>query len=105
MNHPVTMIANAIEPGAYDYFSPNASLSAVETLPADYDPMANPLAHYSTGVILVAFLIAGAVQYQLGKAMAPSEAKESKWAWGNAIGGTIFPPITLGMAIYKNYFA
>jgi len=101
MNHPVTMIANAIEPGPYDYFSPNASLSAVETGRGGL----SQFAPYSTGVILAAFLIAGAVQYQLGKAMAPSEAKESKWAWGNAIGGTLFPPITLGMAIYKNYFA
>ncbi len=25
-------------------------------------------------------------------------------AWGNAIGGTVFPPVTLGLALYKNYF-
>ncbi len=37
--------------------------------------------------------------------MAPSKDKEAKWAWGNAIGGTLVPPVTVGLAIYKNYFA
>jgi hypothetical protein len=102
MNHPVTMIANAIEPGSPSYYAPNYPLSP--PVGTGQDGLTQ-FAAYSTGVIIAAFLIAGAVQYQLGKAMAPSEAKESKWAWGNAIGGTLFPPITLGMAIYKNYFA
>jgi hypothetical protein len=54
---------------------------------------------------LVALIaIAVAINYQIGKAMAPNEQTEGRWAWGNAIGGTIFPPFTLGMAIYKNYF-
>ena len=48
--------------------------------------------------------VAVAVNYQLGKAMAPSKDKEAKWAWGNAIGGTLVPPVTVGLAIYKNYF-
>lgn len=54
--------------------------------------------------MLAAIVILGvAVNYQIGKAMAPNSQSESKWAWGNAIGGTIFPPVTLGMALYKNY--
>lgn len=52
------------------------------------------------GIVLLSLLI----NYQVGKAMAPNERVEPKWAWGNAIGGTIFPPFTLGMALYKNYF-
>lgn len=58
-----------------------------------------------SAVALAALIaISVAVNYQLGKAMAPNKQVEGKWAWGNAIGGTIFPPFTLGMAIYKNYF-
>lgn len=49
-------------------------------------------------------LLGIAVNYQIGKAMAPSKNQERKWAWGNAIGGTIFPPTTVGLALYKNYF-
>ncbi len=58
------------------------------------------------GIAYVAAIVAVAVavNYQLGKAMAPSKAKETKWAWGNAIGGTVLPPVTVGLAIYKNYF-
>ena len=63
------------------------------------------VAGLGVGMLAVVLLLAVAVNYQVGKAMAPSEAKEMKWAWGNAIGGTLFPPVTLGMAIYKNYFA
>ena len=56
------------------------------------------------GLIAAVLLVAVVVNYQLGKAMAPNEAAEGKWAWGNAIGGTLFPPFTIGMAVYKNYF-
>lgn len=56
------------------------------------------------GMIAAVLLVAVAVNYQLGKAMAPNEASEPKWAWGNAIAGTVFPPFTVGMAVYKNYF-
>ena len=58
------------------------------------------------GVAYIAAIVAVAVavNYQLGKAMAPSKDKEAKWAWGNAIGGTLVPPVTVGLAIYKNYF-
>jgi hypothetical protein len=56
------------------------------------------------GVIAAIVALAVAINYQYGKAMAPNKQSESKWAWGNAIGGTIFPPFTLGMAVYKNYF-
>lgn len=63
------------------------------------------IAGLGAGMLAAVLLLAVAVNYQIGKAMAPNEAKESKWAWGNAIGGTLFPPVTLGMAIYKNYFA
>ena len=57
------------------------------------------------GAYLAAIVaVAVAVNYQLGKAMAPSKDKEAKWAWGNAIGGTLVPPVTVGLAIYKNYF-
>jgi hypothetical protein len=56
------------------------------------------------GVIAAIVLLAVAINYQYGKAMAPNKQSESRWAWGNAIGGTIFPPFTLGMAVYKNYF-
>ena len=60
----------------------------------------------SVGVFaLVMIAAAVAVNYQLGKAMAPTERDEYKWAWGNAIAGTLFPPFTIGMAVYKNYFA
>jgi len=56
------------------------------------------------GVIAGIILFAVAVNYQIGKAMAPSKQKEASWAWGNAIGGTLFPPVTIGLAVYKNYF-
>jgi len=58
------------------------------------------------GIAYLAVIVAAAVaiNYQLGKAMAPSKDKEAKWAWGNAIGGTLVPPVTVGLAIYKNYF-
>lgn len=56
------------------------------------------------GMVAAVILVAVAVNYQLGKAMAPNPQVEGKWAWGNAIGGTLFPPFTLAMAIYKNYF-
>jgi hypothetical protein len=56
------------------------------------------------GMIAAVLLVAVAFNYQLGKAMAPNEASEGKWAWGNAIAGTVFPPFTIGMAVYKNYF-
>lgn len=55
------------------------------------------------GVLAGLVLLGVAINYQIGKAMAPDKRSESKWAWGNAIGGTIFPPTTIGMAIYKNY--
>jgi hypothetical protein len=58
----------------------------------------------SMAVIGGLVLLAGVINYQLGKAMAPSKADESRWAWGNAIGGTLFPPLTVGLAVYKNYF-
>jgi len=58
----------------------------------------------SAGVLVVLVALSVAINYQLGKAMAPNKQAESKWAWGNAIGGTLFPPFTLGMAVYKNYF-
>lgn len=57
----------------------------------------------TAGMLAAIVVVAGVVNYQLGKAMAPNGASESKWAWGNAIGGTLFPPFTLGMAVYKNY--
>jgi len=56
------------------------------------------------GVIVGLIAIAVAVNYQIGKALAPNKQSEAKWAWGNAIGGTLLPPVTLGMAVYKNYF-
>jgi len=55
------------------------------------------------GVVAGLILLGVVVNYQLGKAMAPSKDVEGKWAWGNAIGGTLFPPFTIGMAVYKNY--
>ena len=55
------------------------------------------------GMIAGLILLSIFANYQLGKAMAPNEASEGKWAWGNAIGGTLFPPLTLGLALYKNY--
>jgi hypothetical protein len=58
----------------------------------------------SVGVIAAIVALSVAINYQLGKAMAPNKQVEGKWAWGNAIGGTVFPPFTLGMAVYKNYF-
>jgi hypothetical protein len=58
----------------------------------------------SIGVLAAVVALAVAINYQYGKAMAPNKQAESRWAWGNAIGGTIFPPFTLGMAVYKNYF-
>ncbi len=63
------------------------------------------VAGLGAGMLAAVLLLAVAVNYQIGKAMAPNKQKEAKWAWGNAIGGTLFPPVTLGMAIYKNYFA
>jgi hypothetical protein len=58
------------------------------------------------GVVTIGALVALAVaiNYQLGKAMAPSKAAESKWAWGAAIGGTLLPPVLPIMAVWKNYF-
>lgn len=58
----------------------------------------------SAGIIVAALAIGVAVNYQVGKAMSPDKRSERKWAWGAGIGGTIFPPTILGMAIYKNYF-
>ena len=63
------------------------------------------LATLGVGLIAALVLFSVAVNYQLGKAMAPDERSEGKWAWGNAIGGTLFPPVTIGLAIYKNYFS
>jgi hypothetical protein len=62
------------------------------------------LAGLGAATVAAIVLFAIAANYQIGKAMAPSPAAEGKWAWGNAIGGTLFPPLTLGMAVYKNYF-
>lgn len=56
------------------------------------------------GVILLIVAVGFAVNYQIGKAMAPDEPSERKWAWGNAVGGTLFPPLTVGLALWKNYF-
>ncbi len=74
------------------------------------DPGAVPAADLGPAVfgfsvaVLAGIVILGAVvNYQIGKAMAPDKASESKWAWGNAIGGTIFPPVTIGLALLKNY--
>lgn len=58
----------------------------------------------TAGMLVALVAISAAINYQIGKAMAPSPRDEVRWAWGNAIGGTIFPPFTLGMAVYKNYF-
>lgn len=58
----------------------------------------------SVGVIAAIVAIGVAINYQIGKAMAPNAQVEGKWAWGNAIGGTVFPPTTLILAVYKNYF-
>lgn len=58
------------------------------------------------GMGLVAILAVGAViQYQIGKAMAPSEEDEVKWGIINATVGLVFPPTTLGLAVAKNYFS
>ena len=66
----------------------------------------NGAAAAGMSVVLIGGLVAlaVAVNYQLGKAMAPRPSDEGTWAWGNAIGGTIFPPLTVGLAVYKNYF-
>ncbi len=67
-------------------------------------PGAGMVATLGIAYVAAIVAVAVAVNYQLGKAMAPSKAKETKWAWGNAIGGTVLPPVTVGLAIYKNYF-
>jgi hypothetical protein len=66
----------------------------------------NGAAAAGLGVVTIGALVALAVaiNYQLGKAMAPSAAVEGKWAWGNAIGGTLFPPTPILLAVWKNYF-
>lgn len=74
--------------------------------PPEGTPMPTDLAAATglgMGILAGIILLGVAVNYQIGKAMAPSPESEGKWAWGNAIGGTIFPPVTLGMALYKNY--
>lgn len=79
--------------------------AAPQAGPADIaGPAAGTLLGFTALTFAGIILLAVVVNYQVGKAMAPNEAAESKWAWGNAIGGTVFPPVTLGMAVYKNYF-
>lgn len=62
------------------------------------------IAGMGAAMVVGIVILAVAINYQYGKAMAPNKQVEKKWAWGNAIGGTIFPPFTVGMAVYKNYF-
>jgi hypothetical protein len=56
------------------------------------------------GLGILAFVVGASLllNYQVGKAMAPSKDKIGTYGWGNAFGGTFIPLFTPGMAIYRN---
>lgn len=109
---PAMMVHEMSSPGValYRHAMAGGLGNDVEIAPPPPGPeIAPPLPEFSGGLGVSLGVLAGlaligvAINYQIGKAMAPDMQSERKWAWGNAIGGTIFPPTTIGMAIYKNY--